>query len=69
MFDTQARHKGGSIDYYDSPERFGDQVSRMVALGISDVGLYYPLDPAQRSTFERIATDVLPRLRSDYAPV
>ncbi len=63
MFDTQARPKGGSITYYESPEQFVDQVSRIVELGISDVGLYYPLDPGQLPTFERIATDVLPGLR------
>jgi len=64
MFDAQARPRGGSITYYESPERFTDLVSRVVELGISDVGLYYPLDPAQLPTFERIATDVLPTLRS-----
>jgi alkanesulfonate monooxygenase SsuD/methylene tetrahydromethanopterin reductase-like flavin-dependent oxidoreductase (luciferase family) len=64
MFDTEGRSKGGSITYYESPERFVDQVSRVVELGISDVGLYYPLDPAQLPTFERIATEVLPALRA-----
>lgn len=64
MFDTQARHRGGAIGYYDSMEAFIDQVSRVMELGISDVGVYYPLDPAQLSIFERIATDALPALRS-----
>ncbi len=41
-------------------------MSRLAELGISDVGLYYPLDPAQRASFETIATDVLPGLRSAY---
>ena len=60
MFDAGARPRGGAIAYYDSPERFVEQVSQVIALGISDVGLYYPLTPAQLPTFERIATDVLP---------
>jgi alkanesulfonate monooxygenase SsuD/methylene tetrahydromethanopterin reductase-like flavin-dependent oxidoreductase (luciferase family) len=64
MFDPQARAKGGAIAYYESAERFVDHVGRVVELGISDVGLYYPLDPAQLASFERIATDVLPRLRA-----
>ncbi len=47
MFDAQARSRGGAIGYYESRERFIDQVSRLAELGISDVGLYYPLDAAQ----------------------
>ena len=66
MFDTQARHRGGAIGYYDSVEAFIDQVSRLMELGISDVGLYYPLDPAQLSIFERIATEALPLLRCGW---
>jgi alkanesulfonate monooxygenase SsuD/methylene tetrahydromethanopterin reductase-like flavin-dependent oxidoreductase (luciferase family) len=63
MFDPQARHRGGAIGYYASKDRFSDQVSRVVELGISDVGLYYPLDPAQLGMFERIAGNVLPAMR------
>ncbi len=66
MYDTQARSRGGAINYYESRERFIDQVSRLAELGISDVGLYYPLDPAQVGSFETIATEVLPRLRSAH---
>jgi alkanesulfonate monooxygenase SsuD/methylene tetrahydromethanopterin reductase-like flavin-dependent oxidoreductase (luciferase family) len=66
MFDAQARHRGGAIGYYDSVEQFIDQASRVMELGISDVGVYYPLDPAQLSTFERIAADALPILRSRW---
>ena len=66
MYDTQARSRGGAVNYYESRERFIDQVSRLAELGISDVGLYYPLDPAQVGSFETIATEVLPRLRSAH---
>jgi alkanesulfonate monooxygenase SsuD/methylene tetrahydromethanopterin reductase-like flavin-dependent oxidoreductase (luciferase family) len=66
MFDTQARSRGGAINYYESRERFIDQVSRLAELGISDVGLYYPLVPAQLGSFETIASELLPRLRSAY---
>jgi alkanesulfonate monooxygenase SsuD/methylene tetrahydromethanopterin reductase-like flavin-dependent oxidoreductase (luciferase family) len=66
MFDAGARPRGGAIAYYDSPERFVEQVSQVIALGISDVGLYYPLTPAQLPAFERIATDVLPGLCSRH---
>ena len=66
MFDPQARYKGGAIDYYESAERLTDQVSRVAELGISDVGLYYPLDPGQRAAFETIAGETLPRLRAAF---
>ena len=64
MFDAQARSRGGAINYYESRERFVDQVNRLAELGISDIGLYYPLDPAQLAAFENIATEVLPSLRT-----
>jgi alkanesulfonate monooxygenase SsuD/methylene tetrahydromethanopterin reductase-like flavin-dependent oxidoreductase (luciferase family) len=66
MFDAQARSRGGAIGYYESREQFIDQVSRLAEVGISDVGLYYPLDPAQVDAFETIAAEVLPDLRSAY---
>jgi alkanesulfonate monooxygenase SsuD/methylene tetrahydromethanopterin reductase-like flavin-dependent oxidoreductase (luciferase family) len=67
MFDAQARSRGGAIGYYESREQFIDQVSRMAELGISDIGLYYPLDADQLGSFETIATEVLPGLRSAYS--
>jgi alkanesulfonate monooxygenase SsuD/methylene tetrahydromethanopterin reductase-like flavin-dependent oxidoreductase (luciferase family) len=66
MFDTQARSRGGAFSYYESRECFIDQVSRLAELGISDIGLYYPLDQAQLAPFEAIATEVLPVLRSAH---
>jgi hypothetical protein len=64
MYDARARPRGGSIDYYDSVDRFEEMVSRIIDLGIDEIVLYYPLDERQVPTFERIATDVLPRLRA-----
>jgi alkanesulfonate monooxygenase SsuD/methylene tetrahydromethanopterin reductase-like flavin-dependent oxidoreductase (luciferase family) len=69
MFDARARSRGGAIGYYESRERFIDEVSRLAELGISDVGLYYPLDPDQLGAFEEIASEVLPGLRSAYPSV
>jgi alkanesulfonate monooxygenase SsuD/methylene tetrahydromethanopterin reductase-like flavin-dependent oxidoreductase (luciferase family) len=63
MFDARARPRGGSIDYYESTGRFEDMVGRIVELGMDEVGLYHPMDERQVATFERIAADVLPRLR------
>ncbi len=67
MYDARARPRGGSIDYYDSVDRFEEMVSRIIALGMDEIGLYYPLDERQVPTFERIATDVLARMRATQA--
>jgi len=69
MFDAQARPRGGSMAYYESVDRFEEMASRVIELGIDEVGLYHPLDERQIPTFERIATDVLPRLRARHAGV
>jgi alkanesulfonate monooxygenase SsuD/methylene tetrahydromethanopterin reductase-like flavin-dependent oxidoreductase (luciferase family) len=68
MFDAGARPRGGAIGYYESTGRFTDEASRFIELGITDIGMYYPLDPAQVPTFERVATDVLPSLRTAAGP-
>jgi alkanesulfonate monooxygenase SsuD/methylene tetrahydromethanopterin reductase-like flavin-dependent oxidoreductase (luciferase family) len=67
MFDGGARSRGGAIGYYESSQRFTDEVSRLAELGISDVGLYYPLDAEQLGSFAEIASEVLPSLRSAYS--
>lgn len=67
MFDAQARPRGGAMSYYASPEAFTRQASQIADLGIRDIGLYYPADPAQHATFQQIATEVLPQLRAAYA--
>jgi alkanesulfonate monooxygenase SsuD/methylene tetrahydromethanopterin reductase-like flavin-dependent oxidoreductase (luciferase family) len=64
MFDATARPRGGSIGYYESVGRFEDMTGRLLELGVDEVGLYYPLDEGQVPVFERIASDVLPRLRT-----
>jgi len=67
MFDADARSKGGAIGYYESADRFEEMAERAVALGMSEIGLYFPLDESQRPMFERIATQVLPRMRAKHA--
>jgi alkanesulfonate monooxygenase SsuD/methylene tetrahydromethanopterin reductase-like flavin-dependent oxidoreductase (luciferase family) len=66
MFDATARPRGGSMAYYESVDRFEEMASRIIELGMDEVGLYHPLDQRQEPTFERIATDVLPRLRAQH---
>jgi alkanesulfonate monooxygenase SsuD/methylene tetrahydromethanopterin reductase-like flavin-dependent oxidoreductase (luciferase family) len=64
MYDALARPRGGTYDCYESPGRFEDMAGRIIELGIHELVLYYPPDERQLPVFERIATDVLPRLRS-----
>ena len=63
MFDASARSSGGRIKYYESPEVFVDMVQRLVDLGISEFGLYYPMVEKQLPVFERIAQEVFPELK------
>ena len=37
---------------------------RIIELGMDELVLYYPPDDRQLPSFERIATDILPRLRA-----
>jgi alkanesulfonate monooxygenase SsuD/methylene tetrahydromethanopterin reductase-like flavin-dependent oxidoreductase (luciferase family) len=62
MFDTTARHNGGAIAYYQSPDAFLAQIEPLLAVGITDLGLYYPFLPNQLEVFERIVTEVVPVL-------
>ncbi len=64
MLDPTARASGGGIAYYRSEEDFARMVGEVLALGITEVGLYYPALAEQRAAFERIARDVIPTLRA-----
>lgn len=66
MFDPTARSSGGTIKYYESEEAFREMVEQVIALGISEVALYYPMLDAQVPVFERIAGDVLPALKAAH---
>jgi len=63
MFDANARHSGGMMKYYESEKVFTDMVERVVALGITDIGVYYPMRKEQLPMFEHIATEIIPALR------
>jgi alkanesulfonate monooxygenase SsuD/methylene tetrahydromethanopterin reductase-like flavin-dependent oxidoreductase (luciferase family) len=67
MFDAGARAGGGLINYYASEDVFAEMVRRVTALGISEIGLYYPTRDEQRPVFERIAGRVIPALRAQHA--
>ena len=63
MFDPASRASGGRIAYYESEDLFVDMVGRLTELGISELGLYFPLVEAQRPAFEKIARGVIPSLK------
>jgi alkanesulfonate monooxygenase SsuD/methylene tetrahydromethanopterin reductase-like flavin-dependent oxidoreductase (luciferase family) len=63
MFDAKARPSGGLIKYYESESMFTDMVERVMELGVTDIGMYYPLREEQLPMFEKIATEVIPKLR------
>jgi alkanesulfonate monooxygenase SsuD/methylene tetrahydromethanopterin reductase-like flavin-dependent oxidoreductase (luciferase family) len=67
MFDPAARSSGGMISYYESEETFSRMVQQVIALGISEVVLYYPMLDRQMPMLERIARDVLPTLKAVHA--
>ena len=67
MFDTGAEKRGGLINYYESEEVCADMVQRFIGLGISEIGLNYPMRDEQLPMFERIARDVLPELRAKHS--
>ena len=64
MYDAHARPRGGIYDCYESIDRFEEMAGRILELGMDELVLYYPPDQRQWATFERIATEVLPRLRT-----
>jgi hypothetical protein len=40
---------------------------RLIELGISEIGIGYPRDAAQRPIFEAIAREVIPRLKEEFS--
>jgi hypothetical protein len=69
MFDPTARYSGGVIVYYESEEIFTRMVQQVIALGISEVVLFYPALERQIPMLERIARDVIPALKAAHAAV
>ena len=63
LFDGEARQAGGRIRYYDDPSLLERLVAELTGAGYTEIGLYYPSDPAQLDTFEAIARDVVPTMR------
>lgn len=67
MFDASARQSGGLIRYYESEDLFVEMAERVIALGFTELGLYYPTIASQLPKFERIAEKIIPQLRASHA--
>ena len=67
IFDAEARPKGGRIRYYESEDLFVELVERAIALGMSEISLYYPMDATQLPVFERLMTQTVPAIRARHA--
>ncbi len=67
MFDTTGRKRGGRMAYYESEQAFTDMVEQVLDLGVTEIGLYFPTLDRQRPMFERVATDVIPRIKAARA--
>ena len=63
MFDANARKSGGMFNYYESTSIFADMAAQILEVGITDIGVYYPMREEQMPMFEKIATEVIPTLR------
>ena len=63
MFDASACRSGGMIKCYESDTIFAEMAGRVMELGMTDIGLYYPMRDEQLPMFESIATEVTPKLR------
>lgn len=66
MFDPGARKSGGLFNYYESDDLFVEMVERVLALGITEIGIYYPMMESQLPAFKRLATDVIPGIREKH---
>ena len=66
MFDPGARKSGGLFNYYESDDLFVEMVERVLALGITEIGIYYPMMESQLPAFKRLATDVIPAIREKH---
>jgi alkanesulfonate monooxygenase SsuD/methylene tetrahydromethanopterin reductase-like flavin-dependent oxidoreductase (luciferase family) len=63
MYDPTARKSGGALAYHQSVGASEDMAGRVMDAGFSELCLYYPILAEEVPMLERIAQDVLPKLR------
>ena len=67
MFDPGARKSGGLFNYYESEDLFVEMVGRILDMGITELGLYFPMMESQVPAFERLGREVIPEIRKRHA--
>jgi alkanesulfonate monooxygenase SsuD/methylene tetrahydromethanopterin reductase-like flavin-dependent oxidoreductase (luciferase family) len=67
LFDALARAGGGRLRYLDDDQLFVKLVRQLTAAGYTDIGVYYPSVADQMPAFERMARELFPMLRDEYA--
>ena len=67
MFDPSARTSGGLFNYYESDDLFVEMVEEVLSLGITEIGLYYPMMESQLPAFKKLATEVIPEIKKKHA--
>ena len=66
MYDARSRSGGGRIAYYESSQAFAEMARQLIGLGITELGLYYPMLDEQVPVFETIARETIPQLREEH---
>ena len=56
-----------AVRYYGSTQLLSDAMRRFIDLGISEIGISYPRDAAQLAVFEKVAREVIPRLKEEFS--
>ncbi|HEV2334736.1 MAG TPA: LLM class flavin-dependent oxidoreductase [Stellaceae bacterium] len=67
LMSVRERLRGGMFGCYESAEVFADMMQRLIDLGISEVGIWYPVRDEQLPVFEKIAAEVIPALKEKHA--
>ena len=64
MFDPTSRATGGGQACYASLDAFEDMAGQLMEAGFDELSLYYPELDEQIPVFERVAHELLPKLRA-----
>jgi alkanesulfonate monooxygenase SsuD/methylene tetrahydromethanopterin reductase-like flavin-dependent oxidoreductase (luciferase family) len=66
LSDSEARARGGFINYYESVDVFVEMVEKFIEIGVSEFVIHYPYREEQLPMFERIAREAIPELKERY---
>lgn len=67
FYESDRRHRGEVLTYYQSEDVFLERVQAMIDLGMTEISLYYPFVESQVPMFEHLAGEVIPELKRQHA--